>query len=170
MTCVEARDTKGRRIGRSCSVQHRECSCFQATWRSTATACMEALTQSDNSRFVFDCCGPTGRWLDLEIDGKAMSVKVPLGVYGSRQAFFSALQDAGRDQHPKQLRLFGVKFSSHQPFVRHFHSSMTVGFEIATPQAEVVLEAPYLTRPCRSWRFCRSQMRNLSSNKRNFQN
>lgn len=47
-----------------------------------------------------------------------VAVAVPLGVYASRQAYFSALQEAGRDQHPKELKYFGVKFDPLQPFVR----------------------------------------------------
>lgn len=59
------------------------------------------------------------RWLDIDVNGHEVSVAVPLGVYASRQAYFSALQESGRDQHPKQLKYFGVKFDSAQPFVRN---------------------------------------------------
>lgn len=57
------------------------------------------------------------RWLDMEVDSDVVAVSVPLGVYNSREAYFSALQDAGRDQHPKKLQSFGVKYSRTHPFV-----------------------------------------------------
>lgn len=54
----------------------------------------------------------------MDVSGDVVAVAVPLGVYHSREAYFSALQEAGRDQHPKELKHFGVKFDPAQPFVR----------------------------------------------------
>ncbi|CAM9441290.1 unnamed protein product [Scytosiphon promiscuus] len=56
-------------------------------------------------------------WLDMDVNGDVVTVSVPEGVYATKEAYFSALQDAGRDQHPKQLEYFGVKFDPAQPFV-----------------------------------------------------
>lgn len=57
------------------------------------------------------------RWLDMEVDGDVVSVAVPKGVYYSRGDFFAALQEAGRDQHPKILSCFGIRYTKTVPFV-----------------------------------------------------
>lgn len=53
----------------------------------------------------------------MDVGGDVISVNIPLGVYLTEEAFFSALQEAGRDQHPRLLRFFGVKYDRAQPFV-----------------------------------------------------
>lgn len=53
----------------------------------------------------------------MEVDDKVVAVTVPLGIYPSPAAYFSALQEAGRDQYPVDLKYFGVKFDPTQPFV-----------------------------------------------------
>ena len=53
----------------------------------------------------------------MDVSGVAVAVSVPLGVYNTIGAYFTALQEAGRDQHPTELRHFGVKFDPAQPFV-----------------------------------------------------
>lgn len=58
------------------------------------------------------------RWLDMEVSGDQVAVTVPLGIYPTMDAYCSALQEAGRDQHPTELKFFGVKFDPKQPFVR----------------------------------------------------
>lgn len=53
----------------------------------------------------------------MNVCGDVISVALPLGIYHTRKDFFTAVQEAARDQHPKQLRLFGVKYSPTRPFV-----------------------------------------------------
>jgi len=53
----------------------------------------------------------------MNVCGDIISVALPLGIYHTREDFFTAVQDAARDQHPKQLRLFGVKYSPTRSFV-----------------------------------------------------
>lgn len=53
----------------------------------------------------------------MDVNGEVIAISLPSGAYATREAYFSALQDAGRDQHPKQLKCFGVKFDPAQPFV-----------------------------------------------------
>lgn len=53
----------------------------------------------------------------MKVCGDEVSVALPLGIYNTREAFFTAVQEAARDQHPKQLRLFGVKYSPARSFV-----------------------------------------------------
>ena len=53
----------------------------------------------------------------MEVGGKVVPVTVPLGIYATQAAYFSALQEAGRDQHPVALKCFGVKFDPAKPFV-----------------------------------------------------
>lgn len=53
----------------------------------------------------------------MDVGGDVISVNIPLGVYITEEAFISALQEAGRDQHSKLLQFFGVKYDRAQPFV-----------------------------------------------------
>lgn len=57
------------------------------------------------------------RWLDMEVSGDLVAVSVPLGIYDTMEAYCSALQEAGRDQHPTELKYFGVKCDAARPFV-----------------------------------------------------
>lgn len=54
----------------------------------------------------------------MEVHDDLVAVAVPLGIYATMEAYCSALQEAGRDQHPTELKHFGVKFDPMQPFVR----------------------------------------------------
>lgn len=54
----------------------------------------------------------------MKVSGDLVAVSMPLGIYDTMEAFCSALQEAGRDQHPTELKYFGVKFDPAQPFVR----------------------------------------------------
>lgn len=53
----------------------------------------------------------------MNINGDVVSVAVPKGVYYSRGEFYAALQEAGRDQHPKMLSCFGIRYTKAVPFV-----------------------------------------------------
>lgn len=53
----------------------------------------------------------------MDVGGDVIAVSIPLGVYVTEGAFFSALQEAGRDRYPKHLQFFGVKYDRAQPFV-----------------------------------------------------
>lgn len=54
----------------------------------------------------------------MDVSGDLLSVSVPLGIYETMEAYCSALQEAGRDHHPTELKYFGVKFDPTLPIVR----------------------------------------------------
>lgn len=54
----------------------------------------------------------------MAVNDNLVAVTVPLGIYTTMEAYCSALQEAGRDQHPTELKHFGVRFDPTQPFVR----------------------------------------------------
>ncbi|CAM9873724.1 unnamed protein product [Ectocarpus sp. 6 AP-2014] len=101
------------------------------TFKSSLRKCesvLEALSEGDmedgeNALHVLEVAMPaivvtkSNTWLDMDVSGVAVAVSVPLGVYSTIGAYFTALQEAGRDQHPTELRHFGVKFDPAQPFV-----------------------------------------------------
>lgn len=62
----------------------------------------------------------------MDVGGDVIAVNIPLGVYGTEEALFSALQEAGRDQHPKLLQFFGVKYDRAQPFVSRASTTRVV--------------------------------------------
>ncbi|CAM9233688.1 unnamed protein product [Laminaria digitata] len=84
---------------------------------------LEACSTDTKTVHVLEVATPavvvttTNRWLDMDVGGDLISVNIPLGVYVTEEALFSALQEAGRDQHPKLLQFFGVKYDRAQPFV-----------------------------------------------------
>lgn len=53
----------------------------------------------------------------MEMGDESISVAVPSEIFHSREGFFAALQEAGREQHPLLLQNFGVKSTSGVPFV-----------------------------------------------------
>lgn len=61
----------------------------------------------------------------MDVGGEMVSVALPQEVFHSREAFFAALQEAARDQHPAILRYFGVKFTSGVPFVSLFTTGIS---------------------------------------------
>ncbi|CAM9150534.1 unnamed protein product [Ectocarpus sp. 12 AP-2014] len=81
------------------------------------------MEDGENALHVLEVAMPaivvtkSNTWLDMDVSGVAVAVSVPLGVYNTIGAYFMALQEAGRDQHPTELRHFGVKFDPAQPFV-----------------------------------------------------
>eukprot|EP00752_Nemacystus_decipiens_P008302 g7422.t1 len=90
---------------------------------------LEDLHGEENELHVLEVAMPavvvtkSNAWLDMEVGGDVVAVRVPLGIYATMQAYCSALQEAGRDQHPTELKYFGVKSDATQPFV-----AVTAGF------------------------------------------
>lgn len=72
----------------------------------------------------------------MEVGGDLVAVTVPLGVYATMAAYCSALQEAGRDQHPAELKHFGIKLDPTQPFVRPMINIQKALFQTdAAPEA-----------------------------------
>lgn len=59
----------------------------------------------------------------MDIGDESISVAVPSEILHSREEFFAALQEAGREQHPLLLQNFGVKSTSGVPFVSAQHQA-----------------------------------------------
>lgn len=53
----------------------------------------------------------------MDVDGTVVAVELPEGLYHSRDALFSALQEGAREQYPNDLAYFGVKYTPGVPFV-----------------------------------------------------
>lgn len=48
-----------------------------------------------------------------------IAIALSTGIYHTREAYFTALQEAGRDQHPDILRCFGVKHVANATLVSY---------------------------------------------------